>query len=132
MCRALVLALAASIVLPAAAADKEPARAKPLGAWERGAGDAKVTFTFTADTLKAVVATGGATVTVDADYGVTKDGTLFGLVTKVVREGTNDGPSENDLFRFRFTVDKDKLTLKDLHPANDDVKAILEGDYKKK
>lgn len=129
MSRAVVLALVAIWALPAVAADKEPARTRPLGTWERSAGDAKVTFTFAAESLKAIVSSGGATVTIDADYGVSKDGTLFGFVTKVVREGTNEGPTEKDLFRFQFTVEKDKLTLKDVHPASDEVKQVLEGDY---
>lgn len=131
MSRAIVLALVATWSLPAVAADKEPARTRPLGTWERAASDARATFTFAAESFKVVVSSGGATVTVDGDYGVTKDGTLYGIVTKVLRDGTNEGPNERDLFRFRFTLDKDKLTLKDLHPASDEVKQVLEGDYKK-
>jgi len=129
MSRAVVVALA--WVLPAVAADKEPARTRPLGTWERTVGDGKVTFTFAAESFKVVVASGGATVNMEADYGVTADGTLFGIVTKVAREGTNEGPSEKDLFRFGFSLEKDKLTIKDLNPGSDEVKQILEGDYKR-
>ncbi len=74
-----LLVLAVCFPLPLRGADA-PAR-KPTGSWTRKAGDMTITFTFKADRLEARV-TDGATIEIQADYGVTKDGTLFGIVTK--------------------------------------------------
>jgi hypothetical protein len=114
MSRAIVLALAAAWVLPAPAADKEPSRTRPVGTWERPITDGKTTFTFTAESFQVAVVSGNATVNIEGDYGVTKDGTLFSIVTKVDRDGTSEGPSERDLFRFGFTLGK--LTIEEIAP----------------
>jgi hypothetical protein len=62
---------------------------------------------------------------------VTKDGTVFGIVTKVTKNGTSEGPTEGDLFRFQFSPDKKQATLKDLKPGGEEARQLLEGDYKR-
>jgi hypothetical protein len=121
--------LAVGFVLPVNAAD--PPAKKPAGSWTRKAGDMTITFTFKADTLEARV-TNGSTIVVQADYGVTKDGTLFGIITKAKKEGTADGPNEGDLFSFRVKVEKDTLTLSDLKgtAGGEGAKNAVEGEYK--
>lgn len=117
----------------AADTDKGPAK-KPLGKWERKAGDAEIRFSFKEDGgMHATVSMGDNSVDVDGAYGVTKDGTLFGIITKVEKKGGEGGPSEGTLFSFKFTVDKDKLTLSDFKATegHDEAKSLIEGDFKK-
>jgi hypothetical protein len=122
------------LVTTARAADEPSARVKKLlGTWTRTVNGSTVTFQFKADQLHAKVSTDGATITVEGDYGVTKDGIVFGIITKVTKVGTNDGPAEGDLFRFTFKLDKDKATLKDLKGAEgDEAKQLIQGEYQKK
>ena len=47
-----------------------------------------------------------------------KDGVLFGRVSKATKKGVDGGPEEGDLFSFRFKADKDKLTISDLSVVN--------------
>jgi hypothetical protein len=124
-----LVVFAVCFLLPVNAADP-PAR-KPTGSWTRKAGDMTITFTFKADTLEARV-TDGATVEIQADYGLTKDGTLFGIITKPTKTGTDQGPSEGDLFSFRIKVEKDTLTISDLKgtAGGEGAKNAVEGEYK--
>jgi uncharacterized lipoprotein YbaY len=121
--------LAVCFLLPVNAADA-PAK-KPAGSWTRKAGDMTITFTFKADSLEARVSN-GTTIEVQADYGLTKDGTLFGIVTKATKTGTDQGPSEGDLFSFRVKVEKDTLTISDLKgtAGGEGAKNAVEGEYK--
>ena len=111
----------------------EKAASKKLltGSWKRTAGDNFITFTFKGNTLHAVMKAGDNPMEVDADYGVSKDGVLFGRISKVKKEG--EGPSEGDLFSFRFRIDGNTLTLTDLKTPhdNDEAKELLQGDYHK-
>jgi hypothetical protein len=100
----------------------------------RKANDATVTITIEDDALTTEVVTGdGGVVTVHGAYGVTADGVLFGVLTKVETKG-GQGPEKGDLFSFQFKADKDVLTLSDYKGTHDSPRAkqILEGDYKKK
>jgi hypothetical protein len=129
-------ALTVSVVLLASAApaaDEPAARVKKLlGTWEHSAAGFKVTLEFKADqTLTCRVDGAPAKVLMEADYGVTKDGVVFGLVSKVTKDGTGEGPEKGELFRFEFVPEKNKATLKNLKPAGDDAKTVLEGEYKR-
>ena len=130
---AAVLAVLASVPF-ASAADKADKPKKPAGAWTRTVQDVTVTFTFEDDTLRcALTKSDGTGLTADCAYGVTADGLVFGVVTKVEKKGTNEGPTEGELFSFQFTVDGDKLTISDLKTSSGggDAKQLVEGDYKK-
>ncbi len=131
---ALVVALLC--VVPGLAEDKKKTDGpkKPVGTWTRSAGDAKVTFAIKADGLRITIARGEAKIEADADYGVSKDGTLFGRLNKVTKSGIEGGPSEGDLFSFSTKVEKDKMTIGDLKSSggvNDDARQLVEGDYEK-
>jgi hypothetical protein len=130
---ALVLLLS---FLPAAAAEKaDKAPARPIGTWARETDGHKVSFTFRADntlTIK-VAAEGGKSVEVTGAYGVTGEGMLFGVMTKV--ESTIDGgPEKGDLFGFTYSVSKGELTLSDFKgtKSNDRARKLIEGAYTKK
>jgi hypothetical protein len=123
-----LLVLAVCFALPVNAEDA--AAKKPAGSWARKAGDMTITFTFKADSLEVKV-TNGATIDIQADYGLTKDGTLFGIITKATKTGT-DGPNEGDLFSFRVKLEKDTLTISDLKgtAGGEGAKNAVEGEYK--
>jgi hypothetical protein len=120
-------------VLLAADDDKGKAK-KPLGTWKRTVGDNSVIFDFKDDSLRATVGLSGNTIEIEADYGVSKDGVVFGRVNKVTKKGTEGGPSEGDLFSFKVVVEKDTLTTSELKSSAGDVgdaKELFEGEYKK-
>jgi hypothetical protein len=134
MARMTTMALALLLVAGSAlcGADEKPAgKSKPVGTWKRTAGDHSITFTFKADTLRVVLNAGGNTKEVEADYGVSKDGVLFGRISHARPEG--DGPSEGDLFSFRIRVDKDVLTVSELKTPHDsaEAKELVQGEYRK-
>ena len=86
---------------------------------------------FKTDTLKCTLSGGGITIAIDADYGMAKDGSIFGRISKVEKKGTEFGPNAGDLFTFHVRAKGDTLTLSDLGPANNaDARQLVEGDYK--
>jgi hypothetical protein len=136
MLRCLTVAL--TVVLLAAAPGgaeekKKDAVKKPIGTWTRSAGEAKITFAIKADTLKITLARGDTKIEADADIAFTKDGYLFGRLSKVEKPG-GDGPSEGDLFSFLVKMDKDKITLSELKTSgntSDEARQLVEGEYEK-
>ena len=126
-----VLAVLAFLPL-AAAADKA---AKPAGEWTHAVGDFTINLKFSGETLHVQVAKNtGDTLDVDTAYGVTADGLLFGVVTKVEKAGTDAGPEKGDLFSFQCKVEKDMLTISDVNgnKVSDEAKQLLAGAYTKK
>jgi hypothetical protein len=126
-----LLITAVWFTIPASAEDA--AAKKPSGTWARKADDKTITFDFKANDLRVTISCDSFTIVVDADYGFTKDGTLFGIVTKTKKTGTDSGPAEGDLFSFRVKAEKDKVTLSDLKgtaAGGDDAKNLVEGEYK--
>ncbi|SRR6266851_9146934 len=137
MARSFVAAVLAVLlaVYAGLAEDKKAEVKKPLGAWTRELAGNTVTFTFEADALKCVITnSGGETITVLAAYGVAEGDTVFGLITKVEKTGTNSGPEKGELFSFRFKADKDALTLSELKGSSEreEAKQLIQGEYKKK
>ena len=128
---AFAVALALVCAVPLSAGDTKAK--KPLGTWTKTVGDIDVTFRFEADTLKCTLSGMGVVIDIDADYGISKDGHIFGRITKVERKGACIGPKVGDLFVFRIQTKENTLTISNLGPSEDaDAKAIIEGDYKKK
>lgn len=123
----LVVVLLVGTTLPA----QDKTAAKPLGTWVKDLGDAKVTFQLKADALHCIIAGGGITLTIDADYGVAKDGVIFGRISRVDRQGTDVGPTVGELFSFKYAVKKDVMTISDLKGASaGEARTLIEGDYK--
>ena len=134
MARMTTMALALLLVAGSALSgsdEKASAKSRPVGSWKRTAGDHSITFLIKTDTLRVILNAGGNTKEVDADYGVSKDGVLFGRISQARPEG--DGPSEGDLFSFRFRVDKDVMTLSELKTPHDSAegKELVQGEYRK-
>ncbi len=132
---AALLAVLASVSF-AGAADKAEKVKHPTGTWTHTVQDVTVTFTFEDDTLRCEVAkSDGTTLTSDAAYGETADGLVFGVITKVEKKGTDEGPEKGVLFSFQCKVDKDTLTVSDLNASagvSDTGRQLLQGEYKKK
>src|SRR5258708_18106319 len=101
---AMVAVLALSLT---AFAEDKGAGKKPIGTWKHTAGDNTVTFHFAPDTVRTLVDAGGNTLEVEADYGMSKDGVVFGRICKVTKKGIDDGPSEGALFSFKIAVNKE-------------------------
>jgi hypothetical protein len=137
MTRRLIMALGIVVLLGSvllAAEDEKGKAKKPVGTWKRTVGDNSVTFEIQADTLKCTIGLSGNSIEVEADYSVSKDGVLFGRISKVTKKGTDGGPSEGDLFSFKVAVDKDTMTTSELKSSAGDVgdaKELFEGEYKK-
>jgi len=117
------------------AEESAAATQKYVGSWKRTVGDNTITFEIKSHTIHINVVAGGNTIDADADYAATKDGVLFGRIGKVMKKGTDDGPTDGDLFSFKLAVEKDTATLSDLKGTgpheNPEVKQLVEGDYHK-
>jgi hypothetical protein len=137
-----------------AAAKAQPA-ARPLGTWERDVGPNHITLRIEADRLYGTATLmvdkdKKLTLSMDADYSVTADGILYGVITGVdVPDVPNDSADVVELaavlpdqpFSVRFRVDRGSLTIKDLRcldiGVNTDKKALgdllfVMGRYKRK
>ena len=140
--------------VPAARAAESP---RPVGTWEREFGSVHMTMRIEADRIYGTCNLPGENgrkidILADADYSITKDGVLYGVLTGVDfqgsawKEGGNDVKQEfemmrllNDMpFSFRYRLDGDALTIKDVKfgdpnkPENEDTTAVLLGRWKKK
>src|SRR5262249_15077327 len=85
---------------------------KPLGKWERKAGKTTWTLLFEDGRLH-VSASGADSVVVHADYSVTRDGVVYGVITSVESdedvsrwEEVHDQP-----FSFRFRIEEGALIV---------------------
>jgi hypothetical protein len=127
-----ISALVMVMALPLFAAEKEAA--KHVGTWSREVSGHKIAIEIKGDsTLKIVVNTGDKKVDVAATYGVTKEGVVFAIMTKVEKDIT-EGPEKGDLFAFTFTITDKEMTVSDFKgtKVNDGARKILEGVYTKK
>lgn len=124
--------MVAALGLVVSARGEEAAAKKPIGVWTKSVNDQKITFDFKADGMVVTIALNGETIKAEGDYGITKDGRVFGILTKVTKPGTN-GPNEGDLFSFKVTVTDNKLTLDDLKGSKDSSEAqqLVHGEYEK-
>ncbi len=133
------LALAALVTVAAfvpALQAEDKAVAKLTGTWTRKLdNDVTITFTFKGDKANCEVVTGsGASIVTQSSFGVTEEGTLFGILTKVEKTGTDNGPEKGELIGFDFKVEKDKMTITNYKGSADrpEAKQVVEGDYEKK
>lgn len=69
----------------------------------------------------------------EADYSVTKDSILFGIITKIaVRAKANEAiPNEDDTFSFRFRADEGEMNVRALKGVGFVNLAAIAGRYKK-
>ncbi len=99
---------------------------KPIGKWERKIGKSHVTLIVEDNRLHAAFV-GEQPCTLHADYSMTKDGVLYGVVTSLEYEEDDDSarPFFDAPFSCRFRIDEGALIIRDLkcHEVNskDDV-----------
>jgi hypothetical protein len=122
--------LAACAIGLGAARGQEPA-ARPVGKWERRVGKNQVTVVVEDNRLH-VTLTGEKSCTLHADYGMTRDQIVYGVVTSVECTDEDAGEAEKEMldapFSCRFRVDEGVLIIRDVKfGAGDDKKDSLWG-----
>lgn len=107
---------------------------KPLGKWQRKVGKTNMTLNVE-NTRLHVICTGDKFITLHADYAMTHDGLIYGVVTSLECDEDDEADNTKTLFdapfSFRFRIDEGALIIHDMkaHAAdsNDD---MLNGRYK--
>lgn len=126
------LTLVLSTTLSVGAADA--AASAPVGRWLHQAGDNQIVFDIQKNgTLRCTVTLAdGASIELGADYSMSKTGILYGVVTKVKKDGTEEGPRVDDVFGFSFQLDKEELTITKLRgDVSFEARDLIEGEYRK-
>jgi hypothetical protein len=107
---------------------------KPLGKWERKVGNTHVVLSLE-DTRLHINCTGEKTVTLHADYAMTHDGLIYGVVTSIECEEEEEPEMTRTLFdapfSFRFRIDEGALIIHDMKAHDADSKdEMWNGRYK--
>jgi hypothetical protein len=125
------VSIACCLALPIIVQAEEKVAKKPVGTWVREVGKTKLRFAFKADKVTITLGSEDGSVSAEAAYGVTADGTLFGVLTKVDTKGLEGGPTKGDLFSFDFSAGKSEMTISSLKGTrlNEDAARIVEGVY---
>jgi hypothetical protein len=101
-----------------------------LGKWVRGteaSPEARLDFDDGKFTWRL-----GSETRLDGEYGATSDGIVYGIFTRVETDAKADAgsPQEEDVFSFRFRVDGDTLTIRDVKGNGcEEVKKAVQGRY---
>jgi hypothetical protein len=129
-----VAALLAMFAFSVTAEDKPEEKQPIKGTWVKDADGIEISFQFkTKDQLLVKAAAGGNSMTAVCKYTVEK-GKVSAEVTEVKEEGEFPAkPPKGYKMAFKFTVKEDKAKLEDYEADNkDEVKPVIEGDYKAK
>ena len=127
-------ALMTSLALATTPADDKKDEQPIKGTWVKEGEGHELSFNFkTKDELILKVKAGGNGMTVTCKYTVEK-GVVSAEVTEVKEEGEFPAkPPKGYKMKFAFKVEKDAAKLSDFDAENkDEVKGIVEGDYKPK
>ena len=127
-------ALVSSLALAATPAEDKKDEQPIKGVWVKDAEGVELSFNFkTKDELILKAKAGGNGMTATCKYTVEK-GVVSAEVTEVKEEGEFPAkPPKGYKMKFAFKVEKDAAKLSDFDAENkDEVKAIVEGDYKAK
>jgi hypothetical protein len=74
---------------------------------------------------------GSTTDRLEADYGLTRDSILFGIITKISGRTFVNGPGEDDTFSFRYRADSDELNVRPIKGLAADSLKRMVGRYTK-
>lgn len=107
---------------------------KPLGKWERKIGKDHVALIIEDNRLH-IIYVGEKGVTLHADYAMTRDGLIFGVVTSIECEEDQESDMAKTLFDapfcFRFRIDEGALIIHDMKAHDADSKDDMwNGRYK--
>ncbi len=130
------LAAAAVLGLCATADDKKDDKDQPLkGVWVKDVDGNELKFDFKTKTeLIVTVTVGDNGCTLTCKYEADKDGKFKAKVTEAKEKGDFPGkPPVGYEFKGTFKIDKDTAKFTDFEADNaDQVRAIVEGEYKRK
>lgn len=129
-----ILALTLVVCLASASALCAQEMTKPLGKWERKIGKDHVALVVEDNRLHIIYA-GEKGVTVHADYAMTRDGLVFGVVTSIECDEDQETDMAKTLFDapfcFRFRIDEGALIVHDMKAHDADSKDDMwNGRYK--
>jgi peroxiredoxin len=100
---------------------------KPLGTWKSAPGQPSAVIKITEDRLELRLSIPPNKLAFEADCTSTKDGVVYGRIRKVT---VGNGPAENDVFSFRYDLDKDTLEISSWKGSGFVAQGvILEGKY---
>jgi len=107
---------------------------KPLGKWERKIGKTHVVLNIESHRLH-ISCTGDKTVTLHADYAMTRDGLIYGVVTSIECDEDEEPDMSRSLFdapfSFRFRIDEGALIIHDMKAHDADSRDDMwNGRYK--
>jgi hypothetical protein len=107
---------------------------KPLGKWERKVGKTHVTLSIEDNRLH-ISCTGDKSVTLHADYAMTRDGLIYGVVTSIECDDDEETDISRTLFdapfSFRFRIDEAALIIHDMKAHDADSRDDMwNGRYK--
>jgi hypothetical protein len=98
---------------------------KPLGKWERKVGKTHVTLGIEDNRLH-INCTGDKSVTLHADYAMTRDGLIYGVVTSIECDDDEETDISRTLFdapfSFRFRIDEAALIIHEMKAHDADSK----------
>jgi hypothetical protein len=133
----MAVVLLVALTVPLRAQDSDAG--KPIGTWTHTATmddhQVKVKLEVKADTIHCVVRTtegpAVSTLTVDADYIVSRDGLLVGVLPAPRKSDRGDTKDQDRLFLCRFTVEKNTLVVTEVNSggSDDQLKKVFEGKY---
>jgi hypothetical protein len=107
---------------------------KPLGKWQRKVGKTNVTLNVENNRLH-ILCTGDKAITLHADYAMTHDGLIYGVVTSIECDEDDEAETTKTLFdapfSFRFRIDEGALIIHDMKAHDADSKDDMwNGRYK--
>lgn len=114
------------------AGQPRPEPSRPIGTWERVVSKGTITLRFEADRLciSGTERPSGEVTTIDAEYSVTKDSVIYGIVFGTTSEDSAANDKLLDLpFSFRFRIYENVLTIKGVKGFGDDVANKMVGRY---
>jgi hypothetical protein len=101
---------------------------KPLGKWERKVGKNHLTL-IVEDNRLHIICAGNKPGTMHADYAMTRDGLIYGVVTSIECDEDEEADATKMLFdapfSFRFRIDEGALIIHDVKAFDADSKDDL-------
>lgn len=131
-----VLILASALLLTSIQAatvvdEKRPEpKNSPVGSWRKMESIPRqppTTLTITDDKLIWI----DMNERMEADYSVTRDSILFGIIIKISGESFRNGPVEDDTFSFRYRADEGELYIRGIKGVGSDSLSRIAGRYTK-
>jgi hypothetical protein len=106
---------------------------RPQGVWVLGPSGTQLNFRN--GRLTWMISHQGSSITFDADYSITKDSMLYGIITKTTYPRGIDKeklPAEDDTFSFRMRIDDNEMNVRNVRGKGFDQFRDIEGRYVKR